>query len=258
MTGKIISKYHRRITDEILLNIKKDYVDGMLLKDLSSKYNFSVNSIKFNLKKVIHIRKNGKVFKEEDIEKCKDLWKQGYSQTEIAKKYNITQAAVGRFLNKIGIFGRRPPYQRFLSYIDKKENGCWQWKSAKNAKGYGYLLVEGKNLFAHRYSYQHYKGAIPDSMLVCHSCDNPSCVNPEHLFLGTNINNMQDMIEKGRQCKGESKSNSKLTEEEVSEIRMLLNNGLSNKEVAIIFNVSDMTISGIKTNRTWKHVEIKE
>jgi len=77
-------------------------------------------------------------------------------------------------------------------------NQCWEWKGSKNNKGYGRMIINGKFYMAHRLSYALFVNEIPKGMLVCHKCDNPSCVNPDHLFVGTNQDNMDDMKKKGR------------------------------------------------------------
>ena len=83
-------------------------------------------------------------------------------------------------------------------YIINETTSCWEWIGCKWKSGYGYLRINRKHISAHRYMYELYKGAIPDGYCVCHSCDNPSCVNPEHLWLGTQGDNMRDAYQKGR------------------------------------------------------------
>ena len=86
-------------------------------------------------------------------------------------------------------------------YFIKQENGCWEWIGCKWRTGYGYIRKAGKHIAAHRYFYTLHKGfEIPENMCVCHTCDNPSCVNPNHLFLGTQLDNIRDMYAKGRQA----------------------------------------------------------
>jgi len=90
--------------------------------------------------------------------------------------------------------------ERFLTFINKKENGCWEWNRYLDKDGYGQFKPNKKSnpKRAHRFSYELYVGKIPKGLFVCHKCDNPSCVNPEHLFIGTNKDNVRDMILKNR------------------------------------------------------------
>lgn len=95
--------------------------------------------------------------------------------------------------------GSKPqdPVERFWKKV-KKSEGCWEWLAVVSSRGYGTFSLNYKSVSAHRYSYQLHFGEIPDGLLVCHTCDNPRCVNPDHLFLGTSLDNNHDMIKKGR------------------------------------------------------------
>ena len=96
---------------------------------------------------------------------------------------------------------------RFWPKVDKSpESGCWHWTGAMNPSGHGVLGRGGRNHGAHRVSWQLHHGDIPKEMHVCHHCDNPRCVNPDHLFLGTAADNVADMVRKGRQAKGPRKT----------------------------------------------------
>lgn len=86
---------------------------------------------------------------------------------------------------------------RFFEKVNKTET-CWTWTGPTNGKGYGLIEIEGKKILTHRWSYEHHKGQIPDGLLVCHECDNPPCVNPSHLWVGTQKDNVRDAIDKGR------------------------------------------------------------
>jgi hypothetical protein len=96
------------------------------------------------------------------------------------------------------------PIQRFFDKVDKSEGGCWVWKGSIRA-GYGVFWDGKKNVSAHRWSYEYHKRKISNGKVICHRCDNPLCVNPEHLFQGTHKRNMEDASSKGRL------SNKKLT-----------------------------------------------
>ena len=88
--------------------------------------------------------------------------------------------------------------ERFMSKVKQIPGGCWEWQGSKGKDGYGKLMVKRKNLRSHRVSYELFVGAIPKVLCVCHSCDNPLCVKPEHLWCGSHQDNMKDMIQKGR------------------------------------------------------------
>lgn len=137
-------------------------------------------------------------------------------------------------------------------YVISKK-GCWEWTGYCDKDGYP--KIGDKCLGAHRYSYERFKGKIPEGMLVCHSCDNPSCVNPEHLWLGSHNDNAQDKVQKKRQAIGEKIGNAKLTEYEVKEIRKLSEEGMTQNEIGKKFNISQAVISKIVLKEAWKHVQ---
>jgi hypothetical protein len=91
-----------------------------------------------------------------------------------------------------------PPIERFRAKYIVADNGCWLWTAGKH-DGYGRITVDERGYFAHRWSYEYHVGPIPDGLLVLHHCDTPACVNPEHVFVGTQADNMADMVAKGRQ-----------------------------------------------------------
>ena len=130
------------------------------------------------------------------------------------------------------------------------ECGCWIWMGSSQVRGYGKLISNGKKISAHRASYSLYKGDIPKNMYVCHKCDTVSCVNPDHLFLGTQRGSMHDMIAKGRSGNGEHHPNTKLTKEDVLSIR---SSDLKSSLLAEKFNVSTSNINAIKRKVRWNH-----
>jgi hypothetical protein len=144
---------------------------------------------------------------------------------------------------------------RFLGYIDKKDD-CWIWIGKVANDGYGVVMINGKRIRSHRYSYEMFKGPINNGMLILHSCHNPHCVNPDHLREGTVRENAQDMINAKRDLYGEKGTASKLKEENIKEIIDLYNTGtVSQQQIADHFCVSQVAIGAIIRRKTWKHVK---
>jgi hypothetical protein len=137
-----------------------------------------------------------------------------------------------------------------------KSNSCWIWKG-KMSSGYGYFSHPGGTAFAHRFSYQLHKGRIPKGFFCCHSCDNPACVNPNHLWAGSQSQNMKDMVRKGRgNFLAHDPHNQKLNAEMVIQIRKLYSRGgVTQKQLGIQFGVSLPTINDVTTRRRWQHIE---
>ena len=135
----------------------------------------------------------------------------------------------------------------------KQSNGCWEYIGAKHT-GYGMFSFRGKTILAHRFSAQYIKGLNIDNLFVCHACDNPACVNPDHLFAGTHKENMQDRQQKNRNrsAKGINNKHAKLTDKDVLEIRAI--NNMSNKDIANQYNISAQSIYKIRTRKSWKHI----
>lgn len=132
-------------------------------------------------------------------------------------------------------------------------NGCWLWQASTNQGGYGRLLVNGRSIQAHRHSWQLANGPIPVGRIVCHSCDTPRCVRPDHLWLGTHRENVRDAIDKGRFARGERMGTAKLTDEQVRAIRDLLQTETA-ASVARKFGLPYMTVSAIKHRKAWTHI----
>ena len=134
-------------------------------------------------------------------------------------------------------------------------SGCWEWQLHRLFSGYGIMGVQlGGKKYAHRAAYEEFIGPIPDGMFVCHRCDNPSCCNPDHLFLGTPQENMNDKVKKGRQARGSMNGAAILTESDVAKIVEMLKSESTQSEIATLFRVGQQTISRINTGVLWSHV----
>jgi len=151
--------------------------------------------------------------------------------------------------------------ERFWRFVDKKEESkCWEWLGQRLSNGYGRISLGAKSLGsegAHRVSWKLFnKADIPEGMFVMHKCDNPSCVNPHHLSIGTPKENTQDMIAKGRKRtvspKGEGNGKSLLNEEQV---RLIRSSTLSHAAIARELGVSPNCVRGVRIGRTWTHIQ---
>jgi hypothetical protein len=144
---------------------------------------------------------------------------------------------------------------RFWSNV-QKDDGCWLWQ-AGTSRGYGFLNILGKNVYAHRMSYEIHKGEIPTGMCVLHKCDTPACVNPEHLLIGTHQDNMTDRSKKGRTAQnfgvGEQHYCSKLMNRDIPVIRDMCRTH-THVSVAQQFNVTRQVVDSIIKGETWKHI----
>lgn len=142
--------------------------------------------------------------------------------------------------------------EKFFDKIFHEPNsGCWLWGGAVDGCGYGMLRRDGKFHKAHRFSYEYHLGQIPTGLNICHSCDTPACVNPDHLYAATQKKNMQDMVARGRWGGpiGENHHKTKLTLEQVKEIR---NRTESIDILAPIYGVDRSTIARVRRGATWK------
>lgn len=146
--------------------------------------------------------------------------------------------------------------ERFWSKVDDSDiEGCWPFIGCINSYGYGrFNLGGGKITNAHRVAYELSVGSVK-GLEICHTCDNPPCCNPAHLFAGSHADNIRDMFSKGRNLnyKGAEHGMSKLTEEQIKEIRSTFGYG-SGIMLARKFCVTDATIADIRKRKTWKHV----
>ena len=151
---------------------------------------------------------------------------------------------------------------KLMGGIERQASGCWVSTSGDYAHDSGYgrvaILRTGRGslrFFIHRLSYEHFHGPIPKSAVVCHSCDNRWCCNPDHLFLGTQAENLRDMVRKGRSRTGERHHNVKLSETDVMEIKRLAAGGsILQRAIAAQYGIAQPTVSDIVTGRKWKHL----
>lgn len=146
---------------------------------------------------------------------------------------------------------------RFFAKFKRKNcAGCWLWEGSTNGVGYGQIIENGKKLLAHRVSWTFHVGKLQPSICVLHHCDNPRCVRPGHLFLGTRKDNNNDRIRKGRSkpARGERSGRAKLKAKQIKKIRNLAAQGWSHRRLAKRFDVSHSTIGNILRGKTWTHV----
>lgn len=145
--------------------------------------------------------------------------------------------------------------ERFWKYVNKKsDDECWEWGLSTDKDGYGRIGVKNKSYLAHRVSRFIHNGEIPEGLLVCHTCDNPACVNPHHLFVGTNKDNMDDRDKKGRGLQGTKNGRHKLTEEQVISVReKYVPHVHTLTMLAKEYGVSIPVIHSIVKGLNWKH-----
>lgn len=159
-----------------------------------------------------------------------------------------------------GVYTRASLITRFWRSVNKKGpvhptlGQCWIWK---NGDWYGYIFLDYKQYYVHRVSWELHKGKIPEGLFVLHRCDNPGCVNPDHLFLGTQKTNMRDCANKGRinpgkpDNRGERNGQAVLTADDVLKIRCMHRKGINTQEIATIFAVSTKHVRAIVRRKRW-------
>lgn len=188
----------------------------------------------------------------------------GYCQCgcgQLTKISKITSRGDGRIRGQpmrfvVGHATRRPAAERLWRKVSKAApSGCWEWQGSKDKKGYGRININKRPVLTHRFAWELENGPIPDGKDVLHSCDNPCCVNPSHLFLGTNDDNIADKVDKGRQERGSGHHRAKLTENQVIEIRRRYALGnISHSQLAAEYGVCRMAVTDIISRRNWAHI----
>lgn len=146
---------------------------------------------------------------------------------------------------------REPSVQLEMRTMPVPFSGCLVWLGGVGSNGYGHLTYKYRTISAHKAAWEASNGPVPEGMFVCHSCDVRTCVNPDHLFLGTPKQNSMDMVAKGRSCQGTKQARSKLDEHCVRHIRMT---DIGTTDLAEIYEVSRSVIKAVRSNRSWRHV----
>lgn len=163
-----------------------------------------------------------------------------------ALEVNITPKVLKRFWLRVNKFGPIPNHNPSLGM-------CWEWLGSIT-NGYGRLSIKRSGFYSHRISWVIHNGEIPNGLCVLHHCDNPICVNPAHLFLGTLQDNEGDKVSKGRQARGENSNKAKFVTGQIIEILTRRSSGEKLQSIADSFNVTRQAIWQIAKRRNWKHV----
>lgn len=146
----------------------------------------------------------------------------------------------------------RKSINAFLLHVHKTAS-CWLWLASTDKDGYGWSSYFGQKK-AHRCSYVYYKGPIPSGLMVRHKCDTPACVNPDHLILGTVIDNNKDCTSRERQARGETSGKTTLTPEFIKQIRLSYREGVFTNVIASTFGITNVAVTSIATGRTWSSI----
>lgn len=150
----------------------------------------------------------------------------------------------------------KTPDVAFMARSVMNDSGCIEWTGSCDRKGYGQLRIGGKLIKAHRYAVEREIGPIPSGMVVMHTCDNPKCVNVDHLQVGTQTDNVRDMDAKGRrvnnQCRGMASYNAKITDDDVKAIR---SDKRRQVDIAASYGIAQTVVSKIKLYQAWSHVK---
>lgn len=176
--------------------------------------------------------------------------RQEYNRRHNAKKRGI-DPNIYRIRSEIS-----PLDRLMVNSIPEPNSGCWLWLGRLDKDGYGSIVINNKLQRAHRASYFLLKGPVPDGLIVRHTCDFPPCINPDHLLVGTHLDNTCDAFRRGRRVpmRGEGHTGSKLTDDSVTAIRARFANGERQAALAAEFGVSVGATVAVIRRKTWKHV----
>lgn len=193
-----------------------------------------------------------------DVCQCKGCERDAIYLGMCNRHYRRLQKYGSPFVTKLHALRGMPAERRFARLHKKMESGCWEWIGPVEKDGYGVFSATWNGTAykrAHRFSWAfHNLSEIPEDMVVCHKCDNPRCVNPDHLWLGSTLENNSDRAKKGRNHvqSGERSNAAILTE---SQVRSILSDSRPYAEIAHAYGVAMTTISGIKNRVSWAHLE---
>jgi hypothetical protein len=147
---------------------------------------------------------------------------------------------------------------RFWLQVKSSSDGCWEFAPNRADPSYRKISVDGRYIYAHRYSWTLHNGEVPEGHDVCHRCDNPKCVRPDHLFIETHRNNMLDAVEKRRIAHGSRVGSSKLVDEDVREMFALRSKGWTCKQISSHIGISEISVNHILNGRNWKHLGLSQ
>lgn len=193
--------------------------------------------------------------------KCENLFLRYINRTRIEPKFCSIKCYRSSPREKLTInkISEKIKFERLVKSFERhviRKIGCWDWLGVLTKFGYPKIGSRYFNLWTgHRASWFIFNGEIPKGKCVLHRCDNPKCTNPEHLFLGTEKENIKDRCKKDRSAIGSKGGNSKLDEYKVKEIKNLLKKGISQDSIAKKFDIHQTQISKIKLEKTWRHVK---
>ncbi|MDR3571233.1 MAG: HNH endonuclease [Candidatus Pacebacteria bacterium] len=189
------------------------------------------------------------------VKHCKQCDKQfskdpRYSSKYWTKQLFCSRTCYGQWHSDFAAKNREDESTAFMKWVEKSET-CWLWTGAIDSDGYGAFSYAMTTKRAHREALRLSGVPVPKGAFVCHNCDNPTCVNPNHLYVGTPQSNVEDAVARDRICKGEKVHFSKLTEASVVQIRAAVG---THEQIAVVFGISPANVSMIRTRKTWRHV----